>query len=31
MADRLFWLLVRNAFNGWREALLLVQAQTVLK
>ena len=31
MADRLFWLILRNVFKGWREAVLLVQPQTVLK
>ena len=25
MADRLFWLILRNVFKGWREAVLLVQ------
>jgi transposase InsO family protein len=31
LTDRLFWLVLRNVFNGWREALLLVQPKTVLK
>jgi putative transposase len=29
-ADRLLWLILRHAFAGWRQALLLVQPQTVL-
>jgi hypothetical protein len=31
VVDRLFWVVLRNVFNGWREVLLLVQPQTVLK